>query len=165
MTRYDSWTPEKGALIIGDMAAEGRTALLPILHEIQASFGHVPAEAVPMIAEALNLTRADVHGVVSFYHDFRETPVAPRVLKLCRAEACQAAGADQVARRVAERTGLACGETSADGALAVEAVYCLGLCATAPSAMLEGPGVEGGRRLGARLGGPRLDRLIDEAVR
>ncbi|MEN2979115.1 NAD(P)H-dependent oxidoreductase subunit E [Tistrella bauzanensis] len=164
MNDFPSWTPEAGALIIDDMAAAGRTALLPILHEIQATFGHVPRAALPMIAEALNISRADVHGVVSFYHDFHEAPLPPRVLKLCRAEACQAAGAGAVADEVARRTGAGLGGTSADGQLAVAAVYCLGLCATAPAAMLEGPAVAGGRRLAARLGGARLDRLIDEAM-
>lgn len=113
-------------------------ALLPILHAVQAEFGHVPKEAVPVIAGALNLSRADVHGVVTFYHDFREHPAGRHVLKLCRAEACQAMGGDRLATRARETLGLDWHETSADGATTLEPVYCLGLCSVAPAAMLDG---------------------------
>jgi len=112
--------------------------LLPILHEVQEAFGHVPAEAVPVIAEALNLSRAEVHGVVTFYHDFRRQPAGRHVLKLCQAEACQSMGAHGVAAMVSHALGVALGETSADGAVTLEPVYCLGLCACAPAAMLDG---------------------------
>jgi formate dehydrogenase subunit gamma len=117
-------------------AREG--ALLPILHDIQAAFGCVPAEAVPLIAEALNLTRAEVHGVVSFYHDFRDKPAGRHVLKLCRAEACQSMNSEALAQKVLDRFDLAWGETTPDGRVTVEAIYCLGLCASAPSALLDG---------------------------
>jgi formate dehydrogenase subunit gamma len=113
-------------------------ALLPILHDIQAAFGHVPAPAVPFIAHALNLTRAEVHGVVSFYHDFREAPAGRHVLKLCRAEACQSVNGEKLAQRILDRFGLEWGGTTPDGRLTVEATYCLGLCASGPSAMLDG---------------------------
>ena len=113
-------------------------ALLEILHEIQASEGFVPRDCVPAIADALNLSRAEVHGVVTYYHDFRSAPAGRCVVKLCRAEACQAVGADAVAADVEARLGVASGETSADGAVTVETVYCLGDCALGPSAMIDG---------------------------
>jgi formate dehydrogenase subunit gamma len=113
-------------------------ALLPILHDIQAAFGCVPAEAMPVIASAVNLSRAEVHGVVSFYHDFREKPAGRHVLKLCRAEACQSMNGDAFAKQVLQRFGVDWGGTTPDGRVTVEATYCLGLCATAPSAMLDG---------------------------
>lgn len=112
--------------------------LLPILHELQEEFGHVPAVALPVVADALNLSRAEVHGVVSFYHDFRREPAGRHVLKLCRAEACQSMGAEAVARQVQQALGIGFNETSADGSVTLEPVYCLGLCACAPSAMLDG---------------------------
>ena len=112
--------------------------LLPILHGLQDEFGHVPAEAVPVIAEALNLSRAEVHGVVSFYHDFRRAPAGRHVLRLCRAEACQSMGADRIAALVQRALGIGFHQTSADGAVTLEPVYCLGLCACAPAALLDG---------------------------
>lgn len=118
---------------------EGRVgALLPILHDVQEAFGCVPAEAVPFIAHALNLSRAEVHGVVSFYHDFRHAPAGRHVLKLCRAEACQSMNAEAVAQRLLDHFDVDWGGTTPDGRLTVEATYCLGLCACAPSAMLDG---------------------------
>lgn len=113
-------------------------ALLPILHDVQTAFGCVPAEAVPFIAQALNLSRAEVHGVVSFYHDFREHPPGRHVLKLCRAEACQSMNGEALAERILRHFGLEWGGTTPDGRLTIEATYCLGLCACAPSAMLDG---------------------------
>jgi formate dehydrogenase subunit gamma len=113
-------------------------ALLPILHDIQAAYGCIPQEALPFIAQALNLTRAEVHGVVSFYHDFREQPAGRHVLKLCRAEACQSMNGEALAAQVLKHFGIPWGGTTADGRLTIEATYCLGLCACAPSAMLDG---------------------------
>jgi formate dehydrogenase subunit gamma len=113
-------------------------ALLPILHDLQAAFGCVSPAAIRLVADALNLSRAEVHGVVSFYHDFREQPAGRHVLKLCRAEACQSAGGEALARHALDRFGLDWGDTTADGRLTVEAIYCLGLCATAPSALFDG---------------------------
>lgn len=113
-------------------------ALLPILHDVQATFGCVPPAAIRLIAEALNVTRAEVHGVVSFYHDFREQPAGRHVLKLCRAEACQSMHGEKLARELLDHFGLEWGDTTPDGRLTVEATYCLGLCASAPSAMLDG---------------------------
>ncbi len=112
--------------------------LLPILHAVQASFGHVPQASVPQIARALNLSKAEVHGVVSFYHDFREAPAGRHVLKLCRAEACQAVGADRVADAVKSALGIDWHETTPDGRVTLEPVFCLGLCACGPAAMVDG---------------------------
>jgi formate dehydrogenase subunit gamma len=111
--------------------------LLPILHDIQAAFGCVPIEAIRLIAGELNLTRAEVHGVASFYHGFRDRPAGRHVLKLCRAEACQSMNGEAVAQQALERFGVGWGETTRDGSVTVEAVYCLGLCACAPSALLD----------------------------
>jgi formate dehydrogenase subunit gamma len=112
--------------------------LLEILHAVQEQLGCVPPEAVPPIADALNLSRAEVHGVVSFYHHFRERPAGRNLLQLCRAEACQSMGSDEVAEFAKSRLGVDFGETRADGIVTLEAVYCLGLCACAPAAMLNG---------------------------
>jgi formate dehydrogenase subunit gamma len=112
--------------------------LLPILHEIQNEFGYVPREALPVIASGLNLSRADVYGVVSFYHDYRDQPAGRHVLKVCRAESCQAMGGDEMADRLRDALGVDWHETSKDGAVTLEPVYCLGLCACSPSAMLDG---------------------------
>ncbi len=130
--------------------------LLPILHAVQAAFGHVPHAAVPQIARALNLSKAEVHGVVTFYHDFREAPAGRHVLKLCRAEACQAMGADRVAAHVQAVLGVDWHGTTADGAVTLEPVFCLGLCACGPAAMVDG-------RLIGRCDEGRADALIAEA--
>lgn len=133
-------------------------ALLPILHDVQATFGHVPSEAVPFIARALNLSRAEVHGVVSFYHDFRHEPAGRHVLKLCRAEACQSMQGEAFAEQVLKRFDLDWGGTTPDGRLTVEATYCLGLCACAPSAMLDGEPM-------ARLDAASIDEIAREVGR
>ncbi|MFN3576702.1 MAG: formate dehydrogenase subunit gamma, partial [Tabrizicola sp.] len=112
--------------------------LLPILHAIQEAFGHIPEAAVPQIARALMLSKAEVHGVVSFYHDFREKPAGRHVLKLCRAEACQTMGADAVADRIRRALGIGWHETTPDGRVTLEPVFCLGLCACGPAAMVDG---------------------------
>lgn len=112
--------------------------LLPILHAVQAAFGHIPEGAIPQIGKALQMTKAEVHGVVSFYHDFREKPAGRHVLKLCRAEACQAMGADHLAGAVKAALGIDWHETTPDGRVTLEPVFCLGLCACGPAAMLDG---------------------------
>jgi len=129
-------------------------ALLPVLHAVQAAFGHIDDTAVPVIAERLNLSRADVHGVLTFYHDFRRKPAGRTVLKLCRAEACQSMGADALAAQAEARLATPMHSTRDDGAVTLEPVYCLGLCSAAPSAMLNG-------RVVARLTPQRLDTLLD----
>jgi formate dehydrogenase subunit gamma len=127
--------------------------LLPILHDVQAVFGHIPRDALPMIAEALNLTRAEVHGVMSFYHDFREDPAGRHVLKLCRAEACQAMGADRVAAHAKDVLGIDWHQTTRDGAITLEPIFCLGLCACAPAALVDG-------RVVGRVDEARVEALI-----
>ncbi|NAZ38142.1 formate dehydrogenase subunit gamma [Rubellimicrobium sp. CFH 75288] len=112
--------------------------LLPILHAVQAEWGHIPDWTVPAIARALNLGRAEVHGVVSFYHDFRDAPAGRHVVRLCAAEACQAQGGRALAAALCDRLGLGMGETAADGSVTLEPVYCLGLCAAGPAALVDG---------------------------
>jgi formate dehydrogenase subunit gamma len=130
-------------------------ALLPILHAVQEAFGHVPQDAVPVLAEGLGLTRAEVHGVITFYHDFREAPAGRHVVRLCRAEACQSLGADRLALSARERLGLDWHETTADGAVTLEPVFCLGLCACAPAAQVNG-------RLVGRLDDAKLAAILAE---
>jgi formate dehydrogenase subunit gamma len=107
--------------------------LLPVLHAIQDTLGYIPPDAVPMIARAMNLSRAEVHGVISFYHDFRSSPPGEHTVHLCRAEACQAMGARELEQHARQRLGIGFGETSADGLFTLEPVYCLGNCACSPS--------------------------------
>lgn len=126
--------------------------LLPLLHAVQEEIGHVPDEAVPHIAAALNLSRAEVHGVITFYHDFRRAPPGAHVIKLCRAEACQSRGGAAVEAALAVRLGLTMGETRRDGQVSLEAVYCLGLCPTGPNALVDGRPV-------ARIDTARIERI------
>jgi formate dehydrogenase subunit gamma len=133
-------------------------AALPILHALQKTFGFIHEDAVPMVADALNLTRAEVHGIVTFYHDFKSEPSGRHVLQLCRAEACQSVGADALADHAQAMLGAKWGETSCDGAVTLEPVFCLGLCACAPSAMFDG-------KLIGRLDRQRLDSLLDGVKR
>lgn len=112
--------------------------LLPILHSIQDEFGFVPDETLPVIAEALNMSNAEVYGVVSFYHDYRREPAGRHVIKLCRAESCQSMGSDEIAARLTRLLGIGFDETSADGSVSLLPVYCLGLCACSPAAMVDG---------------------------
>jgi formate dehydrogenase subunit gamma len=112
--------------------------LLEIFHAVQAELGFVPDVVLPVIASALNLSRADVYGVLSFYHDFRRTPPGRHVVKICRAEACQALHTEEVCRHAEQRLGTRFGETSADGEYTLEPVYCLGNCALSPAMMIDG---------------------------
>ena len=130
--------------------------LLPILHDVQAEWGFIPDEVQPVIAAALGMTRAEVHGVVSFYHDFREHPAGRHVLRLCRAEACQSMGADALADQVRAAFGIDFHQTTPDGRLTLEPVFCLGLCACAPSAQM-------GERLVGRADLAKVTRLVAEA--
>ncbi len=150
---YEPWSAARADEIISD-AAKQDGACLPILHALQRAFGYVPPEAVPMVAQTLNLSRAEVHGVVSFYHDFRHEPAGRHVMKLCRAEACQAMGADALHQHAQNKLRVGWGETTTDGKVTLEPVYCLGLCACAPSAMIDGK-VYGG------LDNAKLGKLID----
>ena len=136
MAVYEPWNEARAAEIIAEMSGlEGAT--LPILHALQHAFGYVPTDAVPMVAKALNLSRAEVHGIVTFYHEFRRSPPGRHVLRLCRAEACQSLGADKIAADVRARLGVDWHGTTEDGAVTLEPVFCLGLCAVAPAALLD----------------------------
>ena len=155
MHRYEPWNAERASEIIAGRAhMEG--AVLPILHEMQETFGCVPEAAVPLIAEALNLSRAEIHGTVTFYHDFRKEPPGRRVLKLCRAESCQAAGGDALAAQAEEKLGVEMGGTTADARVTLEPVYCLGLCHSSPAAMLD-------KDVFGLLDEHKLDQLLKEA--
>lgn len=157
MAHAEPWTDQRGREVIAaHQADEG--PLLPILHALQETFGHVPEAAVPIVAEALNLSRAEVHGVVTFYHDYRAKPAGKHVVKLCRAEACQSMGCEDLVERAEARLNVKCGGTSADGRVTLEPIYCLGLCATAPSALVDG-------RVVGRLDAKKLDAILDEAMR
>ena len=140
-------------IIAAHQGVEG--PLLPILHDVQAAFGHVPQAALPVIAAALSLSKAELHGVMSFYHDFREDPAGRHVVKLCRAESCQSVGADRVAAHAQARLGVDWHGTTADGAVTLEPVFCLGLCACGPAAMVDG-------RVVGRVDEARLDSLLAE---
>lgn len=129
-------TPEEiESIVAGRLHLEG--PLLPILHAMQHAFGHIPDAAHRPIAEALNITRAELHGVITFYHDFREKPAGRHVLKICRAEACQSVGGAAIADALLARLGLDWRGATANGAVTIEPVYCLGLCACAPAAMVD----------------------------
>ena len=128
-------------------------ALLPILHDVQAAFGMIPQDALPQIAKGLNISKAEVHGVVSFYHDFREVKAGAHVVKLCRAEACQAVGADRVAAHAKGALGVDWHGTTADGQVTLEPVFCLGLCACGPAALVDG-------RVVGRVDEARFDALL-----
>ena len=141
-----------GAILAGHLHLEG--PLLPILHAVQAAFGHVPRAVLPQIADALNISRAEIHGVVTFYHDFREAPAGRHVLKLCRAEACQAVGADALADHAQARLGVGWHETSRHG-VTLEPVFCLGLCACGPAALVDGQVV-------GRVDAERFDEIAAE---
>ena len=131
--------------------------LLPVLHAIQEEVGYIPPESVPVIAEALNLSRAEVHGVISFYHDFRSEPVGRHVVHVCRAESCQALGGEALLAHACKRLGVDVHGTTADGAVTLEPIYCLGNCALSPAVMVD-------RHLYGRMSAQRLDVMLDGLV-
>lgn len=128
-------------------------ALLPILHGVQDALGYIPADSVPVIAKTLNLSRAEVHGVISFYHYFRETPPGKQTIQLCRAESCQAMGSKQLEAHVKAKLGIDFHETTADGEFSLEPVYCLGNCACSPAL-----------QIGADIYGRVSPELFDELI-
>ena len=130
-------------------------ALLPVLHAVQDAIGFVPPDAVPLIADALNLSRADVHGVISFYHYFRDTPPGRHTIHLCRAEACQSMGARDLEAHAKKRLGVGFHQTTGDGSFSFEPVYCLGNCACSPAVMIDG-------QLYGRVTPDRFDELMSE---
>ncbi|MEJ0092379.1 MAG: formate dehydrogenase subunit gamma [Methylocella sp.] len=156
MLQAQPWNVERAKAIVSEHAGlEG--PMLPILHALQHEFGYVGEAAAPLIAQALNLSRAEVHGVITFYHDFRREPAGRHVLKLCRGEACQSMGSEALAQNLLAELGVDWHGATQDGALTIEPVYCLGLCASSPAAMLDGEPL-------ARLDAERLAEAI-EAVR
>ena len=132
--------------------------LIEVLHAIQAQLGYVPPAAVPLVASELNLSRAEVHGVVSFYHYFRSTPPGAHTVSVCRAESCQAVGAEALADHARQRLGVDFHETTPDGRFSLEPVYCLGNCACSPAVMIDG-------RLHGRVTPERLDALLTDVER
>ena len=153
MAVFQPWSEALAAPIIeAKKHMEGAT--LPVLHALQETFGYIPADAVPMIAETLNLSRAEVHGVVTFYHDFRRTPPGRHTLHVCRAEACQAVGGNDLIAHAKHRLAVDWHETTRDGAITLEPVFCLGLCAVGPAAMLDGQPL-------ARLTPARFDAALE----
>ncbi len=154
-TKFEAWDEALANKVIS-REVEKPGALLPVLHALQSTFGFISERAVALVADRLNLSRAEVHGVLSFYHDFRRELPGAHHLRLCRAEACQSMGGDALAAQAQGQLGIGWGETSGDGKVTLEPVFCLGLCACAPSAMLDGKPV-------GRLDKARLDALIREA--
>ena len=140
------------AVIVQRKAMPG--AMLPILHGVQEKIGYIPPEAVQLIADELNVSRAEVHGVITYYHYFRQTPPGRHVVQICRAEACQAVGGEALAAHAKAALGCDFHETTADGAFSLESVYCLGQCACGPAVMM-------GDELHARVSPGKLDRLLD----
>jgi len=134
---------------------DSKGPLMLILHDVQAEYGFIPADFIAPIAEAINLSRADVHGVMSFYHEFRNRPAGRHILRLCRAEACQAMNAHALWEKAKEHLGLDWHQTSADGQVTLEEVFCLGLCANAPAAMLDNRPI-------AAMNEQKLDQILAE---
>jgi formate dehydrogenase subunit gamma len=152
-----SMLPEQSEIvrrIVADMK-DRPGPLIEVLHAVQAELGHVPADAVPIVAEALNLSRAEVHGVVTFYHFFRETPPGKHTVHICRAEACQSMGANGLVAHAKKRLGVDFHETTSDGVFSLEPVFCLGNCALSPAAMIDG-------QLYGRVTPERFDQLVAE---
>lgn len=133
-------------------------ALLPVLHALQAQFGYIDEAAIPIVADVLNISVAEVHGVIGFYHDFRQHPPGRHVLRVCRAEACQSMGCEALIHHIERRVGAKLGETSADRSVTIEAVYCLGNCALSPALMLDG-------KLYGRVSAATADVLLDDTRR
>lgn len=154
MPEASTWSAERAGEIIAELdGVEG--AILPIFHALQEEFGYVPDEAVPLIANALNQTRAEIHGVLTFYHDFRRKPCGRHLLQLCRGEACQSLGSEDLAGSVLADLGIGWHGTTADGDVTVEPVYCLGLCALSPSALIDGEPL-------GRLDRDKINALLEE---
>jgi formate dehydrogenase subunit gamma len=155
VSRFRDWDSESAERIIGELK-EMDGACLPILHALQEEFGYIHDEAIPLIADALNLSRAEVVGVLHFYHDFKTEPRGEHVLKVCRAESCQAMGGEALVDHLEGRLGAIIGETTPDGAFSLEAVYCLGNCALSPALMLD-------NRLYGRVSPQKADSLLEAA--
>jgi formate dehydrogenase subunit gamma len=148
------WNPQE-VEAIAKKFADTPGGLMPLLHAVQESVGYVPADAVPMIARTMNLSRAEVHGVISFYHDFKSAPQGRNVIRVCRAESCQAMGAVALASHIQRRLGIGFGETSSDGAYTLEPVFCLGNCACSPAIVV-------GQDIHGRVTKERFDEIFSK---
>ena len=155
MKQVDVWDTERARQLIEELQGTPR-ALLPILRALQKKFGYIDKAAVPIIARALNKTKAEVCSTISFYPDFRNIPPGSHVLKICRAEACQSMGCGKLIEHVENRLDIQLGQTTADGAFTVEQIFCLGLCAQPPAVMLDG-------RVYGRVTQEVVDSLLDSA--
>lgn len=152
MTNQTALADDEISAVIGPLT-ELPGALLPILHALQDRFGHVPESAVPLVAKALNLSRAEVHGTITYYHHFRQHPPGRHVLHLCRAEACQAVGADALAEHAQKSLGCGFHETTKDQAVTLEPAYCLGQCAIGPAMLIDD-------EIHAKITPARFDALV-----
>jgi formate dehydrogenase subunit gamma len=144
---------EVAALAVCARHGNKASELLEILHELQHQLGYIPEAAKPVIAKAVNLSRAEVHGVITFYHDFRSAPAGRHIIKICRAEACQSMGTDQLCSHAEKSLGAPMGETSKDGRYTIEAVYCLGNCALSPAVLI-------GDQLFGKVDAKRFDQIV-----
>ena len=136
MPRYEPWDLAQATKVVAARAGE-KGATIPILHDLMGRFGHIDKSIVPAIAEAMNLSRAEIHGTLTFYHDFRDHAPGRRTMKVCRAEACQSRGALAMHEALKRKLGIDWHGTTADGAFTIEPVYCLGLCACAPALLVD----------------------------
>jgi formate dehydrogenase subunit gamma len=137
-----------------------RGPLLPILHDVQAQLGRIDAAAVAVISDELNLSRADVYGVVTFYHDFKQRPTGQATVQICRAEACQARGSDALVEHAKQRLGVGLGETTPDGTVTLDQVFCLGNCALGPNVLVRN-GTPADAKLYGRVDAARFDDIVD----
>ena len=154
MDRRQPWAEDRARTIIAEHKSL-RGALLPMLHALQEEFGFIHKDAIQILANELNITRAEVHGVASFYHDFRREVPGRHVIKVCRAESCQAMGADDLVEHAKSRLGVDMGGTTDDKAFTLEAVYCLGNCALSPAVMID-------ETLYGRVSNDRFDEIVSK---
>jgi formate dehydrogenase subunit gamma len=155
--RHSTWSQEVALETIGAHAAQ-RGPLLPVLHALQETFGYVDPRAVPLVAKTLNLSRAEVYGVLTFYSDLRSTPPGRVRVQVCRGEACQSVGAHALARHATSSLGVDFGGTTADGSVTLDEVFCLGNCALGPTITVNG-------HLRGRVQAAELDRLVRDSAR
>ncbi|MGB6943417.1 MAG: formate dehydrogenase subunit gamma [Bryobacteraceae bacterium] len=157
MSKMQAWDADRAQARIRELE-HLPGALLPILHALQEEFGYIDPAATPMLASALNISQAEVHGVISFYHDFRHEPAGRHVMRICRAESCQSMGCDALVQHVEKRLGVKLGETTPDQSLTIEQVFCLGNCALSPAVLMDGEPY-------GRVSPSVADFLIDNARR
>jgi formate dehydrogenase subunit gamma len=151
---FEAFSVDRATQVVA-LHEDKRGPLIVMLHALQETFGYVDSEVVPVLAETLNISRAEVHGVITFYKDFRATPPGRSVIKVCRAESCQSMGAEALVEHAERRLGVPLGETTADGRFTLEQVFCLGNCALAPAIMKDS-------RLIGRVDEARFDALVTE---